>query len=104
MRRAQWTHYSQIDPITHDEYLLMRTARLTMMQVMLCEIPGVDRWAFPSLWYIFETMGQLLDALTQWPHWPLEGQMEAAYQFFFNPPWLPIDIEPFPIVARRPLL
>ena len=55
-----------------------------------------------SGWYTFDTMGQLLDALTTWPH-PLIGQMEAVNEFFNNPQWLPIDLEPFPLmaIARR---
>ena len=29
------------DPMTYEEYLIMRTAKLTMMRAMLSEIPGV---------------------------------------------------------------
>ena len=51
------------DPMTYAEYLIMRTAKLTMMRAMLSEIPGVTH-DHPALWYMFDTMGQLLDALT----------------------------------------
>jgi len=85
------------DPMTYEEYLIMRTAKLTMMRTMLSEIPGVT-YRHPALWYTFDTMGQLLDALTTWPH-PLIGQMEVVNEFFNNPQWLPINLEPFPIIA-----
>ena len=86
--------------MTYDEYLLMRTAKLTMMRTMLIEIPGI-RSNFPALWYTFANMGDLLDALGdgEGVH-PLTGQMEAANNFFNKPQWLPIVPEPFPITTR----
>ena len=70
------------------------------MRVMLIEIPGVDAWTFPALWYMFDNMGQLIDALSSWAR-PLVGQMAAVDDFFNNPPWLPMeDLEPFPITDR----
>ena len=88
-------------PMTHEQYLVMRTAKLTMMRAMLIAIPGNDDY-YPPLWYTFSTMGELLDSLTTWPH-SLTGQMAAANDFFNNPQWLPIeiDLEPFPILAIR---
>ena len=88
-------------PMTHEQYLVMRTAKLTMMRAMLIDIPGIDDY-YPPLWYTFGTMGELLDALTIWPH-PLTGQMAAANDFFNNPQWLPIeiDLEPFPLLVFR---
>ena len=86
--------------MTHEDYLIMRTARLTMMRLMLTGIPGVDPYAFPALWYMFDNMGQLIDALSTWNR-PLVGQMAAVNDFFNNPPWLPIeDLEPFPLLER----
>ena len=84
------------DPMTHDEYLLMRTARLTMMRTMLSEIRGV-RYSFPALWYTFDNMGHLLDSLTTW-HYPLIGQMALVNDFFNNPGWLPTDPQAAPTV------
>ena len=77
------------DPMTHAEYFVMRTACLTMMRTMISEIPGIS-YNFPALWYTFDNMGQLLDALRSWPT-PLVGQMAVANDFFNNPQWLPIN-------------
>ena len=88
----QWLYevrYTFCDPMTYDEYLLMRTARLTMMRTMLRGIPGIVDNGYPSLWYTFGTMGDLLDALNTWTQ-RIDGQMGAANDFFNNPQWLPI--------------
>jgi len=91
------------NPMNHEEYLLMRTASLSMMRTMLIEIPGVFD-DFPALWYTFGTMGQLLDACENREYVPLVGQLKAANNFFFVSGWFPIVPrfpEPFPILARR---
>jgi hypothetical protein len=77
------------DPMTHDEYRLMRTARLNMMRAMLIEIPGI-RDTYPALWFTFESMGHLLDAFTS-GHYQMVGYVGAANDFFNNPPWLPTE-------------
>ena len=97
LRRARWL-ISHCEPMTHDEYLLMRTACLTMMRTMLTEIPDVYPNTFPALWYTFGNMGQLLDALPTWPT-HLGGQMAAVNDFFNNPQWLPIDPHAPPVVV-----
>ena len=86
-RAGQLTVYC--DPMTHNEYLRMCTACLTMMRIMLNEIPGVFEQSFPALWYTFQNMGELLIALRDWPR-PLIGQIAAVDDFFNNPSWLPI--------------
>ena len=86
-----WLHemgHSYCAPMTHEECLRMRTARRNMMKTMLRGIPGVSMYAYPSLWYVFETMGQLLDSFSAWSQ-PLVGQMASVNDFFNNPEWLP---------------
>ena len=78
------------DPMTYDEYLVLRTARLTMMRTMISEIPGIS-YSFPALWYTFDNMGELIDATTTWPQ-PFVGQMAIVNDFFNNPQWLPINL------------
>jgi len=89
------------EPMTHQEYVLMRTACLTMMRTMLCEIPGILN-RFPALWYTFDSMGDLLDALNTWT-FPLPSQMTAVNEFFNNPPWLPTDTQNPPFLLGHPL-
>ena len=89
---ANWS----CEPMSHNEYLLMRTACMTMMRTMLSEIPGV-RYTYPALWYTFENMGDLLDALTT-RDYPLNGQMAVLNDFFNNPEWLPTDPQAAPAI------
>jgi hypothetical protein len=77
------------DPMTHDEYRLMRTARLNMMRAMLIEIPGI-RDTYPALWFTFESMGDLLDSFAS-SYYQMVGYMGAANDFFNNPAWLPTE-------------
>ena len=45
-------------------------------------IPGVDPYTFPALWFMFDNMGQLIDALSTWGRThPLVGQMAAVNDF-----------------------
>ena len=92
--RAGWFQY---ESMTHHEYLLMRTARLTMMKTMLIGIPGVRPHSYPGLWYTFDNMGHLLDSLTTGPR-PLVGQMAAINEFFHNPQRLLINPEPHRVI------
>ena len=86
--RAGWLR-NVFDSMTYSDYILMRSARLTMMRTMLIYIPGVFP-SFPALWYTFDNMGHLLDSLNTWPR-PLIGQMAAVNDFFNNPQWLPMN-------------
>ena len=75
-------------PMTHEEYLLLRTARLTMMRAMLGDLPEMEN-RHATVWYNFATMGDLLDALPRWPR-PYVSDMAVVMDFFTNPPWLPV--------------
>ena len=78
----EWLHevrYTFCEPMTHDEYHLFRTARLTMMRTMLDGAPGILPNGYPALWHMFGTMGELLDTLTTWPHHVLTGQISIIH-------------------------
>jgi len=88
------TAQTWVGTMTHDDYLVMRDARGSIMRTMLWNFPNIRPRSPVNLWDTFWTLGDLLHAVNNRAR-PFRGevgpQLEAVYQFFNNPQWLPIN-------------